>query len=315
MLARLLRAVIGAGLLLMAGLLAWGWASGRPGLGALLALAVLALHPVMLALEFTLAAAARGDDPTPRPTLRQWIAAWWGEVRQVPRVFFWRQPFLAGRVADHLPADAAGRRGVLLLHGFVCNRGLWNPWLLRLRALDVPFVAPNLDPVFGSIDGCIATVEAGVRRIEQATGLAPVVVAHSMGGLVLRRWWAELGDDARVHHAITIGTPHQGTWLARFAFSANGRQMRRGSGWLQALGRREPAGRSARFTCFYGHCDNIVFPPSTATLPGADNRHLEGTAHVDLVDRPEPWEELLRRLGLPGAEAAATAPPASATPR
>jgi triacylglycerol esterase/lipase EstA (alpha/beta hydrolase family) len=301
MLARLLRAIVGAGLLLMAGLLAWGWAGGRPGLGLLLALAVLALHPVMLALEFAFAAAARGDDPTPSPTLRQWIAAWWGEVRQVPRVFFWRQPFLAGRVADHLPETAAGRRGVLLLHGFICNRGLWNPWLLRLRALDVPVVAPNLDPVFGSIDGCIAAVEAGVRRIEQATGLAPVVVAHSMGGLVLRRWWAELGDDARVHHAITIGTPHQGTWLARFAFSANGRQMRRGSGWLQALGAREPAGRSARFTCFYGHCDNIVFPPSTATLPGADNRHLEGTAHVDLVDRPEPWQELLRRLELPAA--------------
>lgn len=311
MLARLFRGLIAAALLLMAALLAWGWHGGRPALGAALALAVLALHPVMLALEFMLAASGRGSDPSPRPTPGQWIAAWWGEVRQVPRVFFWRQPFLASRVADHLPPDAAGRRGVLLVHGFVCNRGIWSPWLLRLRTLGVPAVAVNLEPVFGSIDDYIAVVESGVRRLEQATGLAPVIVAHSMGGLALRRWWAELGDDARVHHAITIGTPHQGTGLARLAMSPNGRQMRRGSGWLRALATREPAGRGARFTCFYGHCDNIVFPPTTAALPDADNRHLAGTAHVDLVDRGEPWAELLRRLGL--ADAVASAQPV-ATP-
>jgi triacylglycerol lipase len=308
MLSRLLRVVFAAGVLLFVAALYWGWNSGRPLLGALLALAVLSLHPVVLAIEFVLAAASRGADPTPLPTLRQWVRAWWGEVRQVPRVFLWRQAFFAHRVPDHLPAESEGRRGVLMVHGFVCNRGLWSPWLLRLRALGVPAVAVSLEPVFGSIDHCIAAVEAGVRRLEQATGMAPVIVAHSMGGLVLRRWWAELGNESRVHHAVTIGTPHQGTALARLAFSANGRQMRVGSAWLQALAAREPPGRSARFTCFYGHCDNIVFPPAAATMPGADNRHLAGTAHVDLVDLDEPWQELLRRLELPAGPAASVSP-------
>ena len=148
-----------------------------------------------------------------------------------------------------------------------------------------------------SIDDYVACVEAGVQRLQQATGLAPVVVAHSMGGLALRRWWAEQGaNDQRVHHAITIGTPHHGTWLARFAMTPNGRQMQQASRWLQALAAREPATRAARFTCFYSHCDNIVFPPATGTLPGADNRHVVGAAHVHMADRPEPWEELLRRL-------------------
>jgi hypothetical protein len=49
-------------------------------------------------------------------------------------------------------------------------------------------------------------LEDAVRRLESATGLPPVIVAHSMGGLALRRWWAEHGDDSRVHHAVTIGT-------------------------------------------------------------------------------------------------------------
>jgi triacylglycerol lipase len=160
----------------------------------------------------------------------------------------------------------------------------------------VPFVAVNLEPVFGSIDDYLGIIEDGVRRLERATGCPPVIVAHSMGGLAVRRWWAEHGDNARVHHAVTLGTPHHGTWLARFAVSRNGLQMQRHSRWLQAVAAREPAGRYERFTCFFGHCDNIVFPPSTATLPGADNRHLEGVAHVHMTTRPEPWDELMRRL-------------------
>ena len=41
--------------------------------------------------------------------------------------------------------------------------------------------------------------------------------------------------------------------------------------------------RFAKFTCCYSHCDNIVFPASTATLPGATNLHIPGTAHVHLA--------------------------------
>jgi hypothetical protein len=79
--------------------------------------------------------------------------------------------------------------------------------------------------------------------------------------------------------------------------SPNGRQMQQMSEWLLRVGAAEPEGRTRRFVCFYSHCDNIVFPASTATLPGADNRHLPATAHVDMADHPAPWAELLRQLG------------------
>ena len=194
-----------------------------------------------------------------------------------------------------LPDDPRGRVGVVLVHGFVCNRGIWNAWLARLSERNQPFIAVNVPSVFGSIDEGTCVVGAAVERMAQITGRAPLIVAHSMGGLVVRRWWCSQ-PDARVRHAITLGTPHQGTWLARFAMSLNGRQMQPGSSWLQAVGRGEPPSRAQQFTCFYSHCDNIVFPPTTATLPGADNRHLAGVAHVQMVDRPEPWIEALRWL-------------------
>jgi triacylglycerol esterase/lipase EstA (alpha/beta hydrolase family) len=256
-------------------------------------------YALFLALEFVLVAAIHGTDPAPRATPGQLLRAWLGEVTTAPRVFFWRQPFRADVQPDHLGADSRGRRGLVLVHGFFCNRGLWNPWLARLRAQGIPFVAVNLEPVFGSIDAYPAIVDAAVRRVEAATGLAPVVVAHSMGGLAVRAWLATLGDVARVHRVVTIGTPHRGTWLARFALSRNGEQMQPGGGWLDRLAAREPAHRYGRFTCFYSHCDNIVFPASTATLPGADNRHLPAVAHVHMAYHEAVFGEVQRWLGAP----------------
>ena len=296
MLARLHQATTLGGLLLAA-VWAWlCWRAGYPGWALAGALLLVGGYALVLALEFSLLRLVHGEDPAPRATPGQLLRAWWGEVRSAPTVFWWRQPFFSRRWPDSLPATSQGRRGVLLVHGFVCNRGLWNRWLQRLHAAGVPVVAVNLEPVFGAIDDYVAQIEAALQSLERATGQAPVVVAHSMGGLALRCWWAGQQGDARVHHAITLGSPHRGTWLARFAMTRNSRQMRPHSAWLQALSEREPAGRAARFTCFYSHCDNIVFPASTATLPGADNRHLSGVAHVHMADRPEPWAELQRWL-------------------
>jgi pimeloyl-ACP methyl ester carboxylesterase len=296
MLARLQQALT-LGALLLAALWATACvARGLPWWAALGVVCVLGAHALVLGLEFLLLYAVHGSDPTPRAAPAALFKAWWGEVLSAPLVFCWRQPFRSQRWPDLLPAAAHGRRGVLFVHGFVCNRGLWNPWLQQMTAQQTPFVAVNLEPVFGTIDDYASIIERGMQQLEHCTGLPPVIVAHSMGGLAVRAWWALHGGDTRVHRCITIGTPHQGTWLARFAMTMNARQMRLKSAWLLGLAGSEAARHSTRFTCFYSHCDNIVFPAATAMLPGADNRHLPGVAHVHMADRPEPMAELQRWL-------------------
>lgn len=284
------------GLLLFASLWA-GIAVGlhRPVAAAAGALVILGGYALVLAIEFAALAYVNRHDPAPKARASDLIRAWWREVRSAPQVFCWRQPFFSRRWPDTELA-AKGRRGVVFIHGFICNRGLWNRWLARLAALDVPFAAVNLEPVFGSIDDYVDLVEAAVAHVEALTGQAPIVVAHSMGGLALRRWWREPGHASRIQHAITLGTPHAGTSLAALAFTTNGRQMRRHGSWLKELAAAEPAGLAERSTCFYSHADNIVFPASTAAWPGADNRHLIATPHVAMVDHPEPMAELLRRI-------------------
>jgi len=131
-----------------------------------------------------------------------------------------------------------------------------------------------------------------------------------MGGLALRAWLRAADNEARVHHVVTIGTPHGGTWLGRFSQVTNGSQMRLGSAWLTQLRSVESPQRYARFTCWYTNCDNIVFPTSTGSLPGADNRLMRGVAHVSLAFDAQVMQSSLALLGAPqsrGQVAAASA--------
>lgn len=312
MLARL-QQLITLGLLAVA----LGWAAffireGSPRLAAGAALSIVFGYALFLAAEFVMLWRVNRKDSTPRASIGRHIVAWWGEVLMAPRVFCWRQPFRSHAVPDFLPSDAH-RRGIVLVHGFVCNRGLWNPHMRRLRESGVPFVSVNLEPVFGSIDAYAPIIDDAVKQLECATGLAPVILAHSMGGLATRAWLDAFQADARIHRVITIGTPHHGTYLGQWAMVANARQMNLGSDWQKRLASREPATRYERFTCFYGHCDNIVFPAATATLPGADNRHLAGIAHVHMAHHEDVFREALRWVDLGSADSAATEAAATLT--
>jgi triacylglycerol lipase len=265
------------------------------------AIALLCLHAWVLALQFVLMWLQNRHDPAPPAHWHELLRAWWGEVLACTRVFGWHQTFREHALADE--PRVPGRRGIVFIHGYLCNRALWLPWFERLRRRDVPYVSLSLEPVFTSIDAYVEQVEAAVRRIERATGLAPVLVCHSMGGLVARAWlrWQATQDpgspgqgDARAHHVITIGTPHHGTWAASAAATPNGRQMRIGSDWLRDLARSETPERRRRFTCFYGHCDSIVFPASTAVLPDAQAHHVRACAHVQLTREDVVFEATLR---------------------
>lgn len=266
------------------------------------ALLLLNLQPLVLAFEFfVLLPWINRRDATPRPGWGQLLRAWWRESLTAHAVFGWHQPFHALRHADALGPEAHGRRAVVLVHGFFCNRGVWNRWMPALRRHGVPYVAVNLEPPFAGIDHYAPIIDQAVERAAAATGMPPLIVGHSMGGLAIRAWWRAQGTDAasRVMAAITIGSPHHGTFTARFAKADNARQMAQASDWLNTLAASESAEQRARFTCFYSHCDNIVMPASTAALPGADNRHLPGEPHVALAFAPEVFDEVLKRVRAP----------------
>jgi triacylglycerol lipase len=285
------------------------WWAQSPRLAVAVVLVATLSFTVVLAIEFVLLACVHRADPTPRAGAGELLRAWAGECVIALRVFGWRQPFRS-RVWPDVPGRP-GVRGIVFVHGYLCNRGLWNPWLARCTAQQRPCVAVDLEPVFSELDAYLPALDRAVERLERETGLAPLLVCHSMGGLVARSWLAATpGAALRVHRIITIGTPHGGTWLARLSRSVNAVHMRQTSDWLRGLGAREPAGCAARFTCFYSHADNIVFPPLAAVLPGSDARHLRATAHMAMAFHPEVFSEVdawLTERGPPGASDHGTA--------
>lgn len=295
MIARLQRAITSAVLLLVLGWAVFFLLRGEPGHAGWAALVVAGGYASFLAAEFVLAALSHEDGGPGRAGLAQLLQAWAVEVLTAPIVFCWRQPFRSRAIPDSVGASAAASRPVLLVHGFLCNRGFWNPWMKRLHAQGIRFVAPTLEPAFGSIDLYVDQIEREVQRLHAASGHPVVIVAHSMGGLAVRAWLRRHpSSDARVWRVFTIASPHRGTAIARHAPSTNGQQMRVGSRWLRALADAEPPDRLAKFTCYFGNCDNIAFPALRAMLPGARNQHVPATAHVHMASLPEIFDEVVR---------------------
>lgn len=287
-------AVLGCWLMaLWPGHSAWWWA------GAL-------AHPGVLGLQFMLAAwGSRGWAGRPGPW--GWVKAWAREWGDSVRIFGWLQPWRWCSEPDHCPPQLSpspspqSARGVLLVHGYFCNRGMWSGWVRRLRAAGHPVMAVNLEPLWGDIGSHGALLAEAVARLQQASGgLPPLLVAHSMGGLVVRSWLAQQPDAwAHIHQVVTLGTPHLGTWLAWGGRGCNARQMRWRSPWLQGLAAAEtmaPTMRAQRFVCWHSLADNIVMPAGTGLWPGAQDRLLTDVGHMALAEHPAVWADVMARL-------------------
>jgi len=275
---------------LLLGLLLGAWGGRHWGLPGALLMGWVGLFgwTVLVLPVFLLLRRLPRPEGQPQPSLAQCLRAagreWWA----YEKVFSWQQPFRSARHPDRCDASHQGRRGVLLLHGFRCNRGLWHHWVRQLDAQGIPHVSLSLEPPFASIDAYAEPVEAAIRRLEQATGRAPVVVAHSMGGLALRAWRrAVQAPPDRVHQVFTLGTPHAGTLMAQLSGAPNARQMRARSAWLQELAQSESADWWRRFTCVYSCCDQVVCPSVLALLPEAKSLVVPASGHLQLVYEPD----------------------------
>ncbi|MBX3421936.1 MAG: alpha/beta fold hydrolase [Pirellulaceae bacterium] len=284
MVRRLVLGLVLAQLLVIGAVCYW---SGPPWTWLILLLAGSSTWLFMLP-GFARMAIANRRDPAPRASLTELLFAWWIESWTMLKVFGWWQPFGWRQLPDSSQTERSEHACVVFIHGFVCNRGLWRPWMRFLRDNAVPYVSVNLEPLFGSIDKYVSLVEEAVGRAEKLGGRQPLLVCHSMGGLAARAWLAS-EDSAvdRVEKVITIGSPHHGTLVAEGAKARNGQEMRLASDWLVNLAQRERVQRPERtygkFVNWYSNTDNIVFPASTSVLVGADCRLLRGQGHVALT--------------------------------
>lgn len=180
---------------------------------------------------------------------------------------------------DRLPA---GRRVLLLVHGYGCNRGAWW-WLRRRLERDGYAVATlNLEPPYTDIGNFVPQLRQRIDAVCREAGVERLhLVAHSMGGLVARACLASDGA-ARVSSLVTLATPHGGSELARFGIGPNARQMTPDSAWLRAL----PPAVGFPVTAVRNEHDNFVMPQDLQRLPGAVDVALPGLGHLAMLFSP-----------------------------
>lgn len=188
-----------------------------------------------------------------------------------------------------LRPDPASRPGagmpVVLVHGYLSNRGYFSPMVRWLEARGVaPIHVPNFTSAFSTIEGFAEELAVEIERIATASGHGRVIlVCHSMGGLAARRYLQAHGES-RVARLVTIASPHHGTAQAVLGLGEHARQMRRGSTFLRALAEAEAARPPALpALSIYTVHDNLVAPQDTSRLEWARNVAVAGLGHIDVI--------------------------------
>ncbi len=294
MIARLLLAIVTSilVLVLLAGWLLAGWWPWPIALG-LSVMLMLGIHATILGIEFMLTwwlgRDSRPDSPYEMIDCGPRWLAW---LREIPAALWcfccvmpWlgNRPMASGRDPDKAP--------VLLIHGYFCNRAVFRSLARDLAKAGHRVGSVNLEPPMESIDLFTATIEDAVQALLAESGASRVtLIGHSMGGLAIRAWLRDYGD-ARMQRVLTLGTPHQGTRLARIGHVPIVRQMQPGNAWLLALAAGEGTERTSRFITLLAEHDNIVTPQFPQTLPGATVIVFRGIGHLDLA-----WHRLARQV-------------------
>lgn len=230
--------------------------------------------------------------PEARLGLGRRIALFWNEWQAIrrsgPRMIFYRW-----LTPDPPPAPAP--LPVLLLHGVLCNAGVWLGLSRHLAAQGLgPVYTLSYGPPLASIEVFADQLAAKVDAILRATDAAGVaIVGHSMGGLVARAYLRRHGAS-KVRLLVTLGTPHHGSvhaWLFPGACLA---QLRPGNPWLAALNAAALPG--CRVVSLWSRHDSMVAPQASSQLPGAEEVVITGVGHNALLADPAVFAAVAREL-------------------
>jgi pimeloyl-ACP methyl ester carboxylesterase len=299
-----------AAAMLAAGLLAYVQAApqahGPAGALRLAAGAVLvyaAVIAVFVAAYFTVAWIFRAPRP-PQARIggRGTLRLVWNEYRAI-LLAPWRMIFYRLLVRDppparalRVPAPTTRRAGipVLLVHGVLCNAGVWAVMWRHLHRVGIERVyALSYGPPLASIDRFAEQLHAKVEAIcAECQAGEVIVVAHSMGGLVALAYLRRFGS-ARVRRLVTIGTPWYGSYHAWAFFGTSLSQLRPGNAWLAALVPDAPLAEPPVVSIWSWH-DSMVTPQTSSILPGATNVALVGVGHNALLAE----RQVLERVAL-----------------
>jgi pimeloyl-ACP methyl ester carboxylesterase len=181
------------------------------------------------------------------------------------------------------PRKPDGYPPLIFVHGLGGNRGTFLPmssylWLLgRRRSYKIGFESGS------SLKEMATDLVEFIESVKESTGEPKVdLVGHSMGGLVARLAIETPALAGSIDTLITLGTPHGGTCIARYANTETIRLLRQDSPLLNELARR-PWPKDVRGVTCFSRNDLIILPPESAAVEGTMILDLSPATHYSYL--------------------------------
>lgn len=193
------------------------------------------------------------------PVIRLWLEASWFAFLLIIAVLL--DPILRRIKAKNAEADKDDLPPVLLVHGLYHNPSGWiyfrrhlqKAGFRKIHTVSYSSWKTDLAAVTGKLDAAVAKLES------QYPGKKPLLVGHSLGGLILRNWLSSEENQNRALGAITLGAPHQGSRMATLAFGQLGKSLHPSNPFFEELARTEKAA-SIPCVALVSEADTMVLP-------------------------------------------------------
>ena len=188
---------------------------------------------------------------------------------------------------DGTKVDRIHDTPVALVHGYFHNRSGFDYLSGVLRQHGFRWIhGMNYNALNHSIPDLAERFGRYVEDLRRVSGANRVhIVGHSLGG-VIARWYVEQLDGHKVvDTCVTIGTPHRGTYAAYLGIGPAAKDMRPGSGVMQALDHSLRRSK-VKYVNLYSDLDLLIVPGSYGLLPDRKNVHnhlIEDLGHTSLL--------------------------------
>lgn len=185
---------------------------------------------------------------------------------------------------------------VVLVHGLGGNRGTWTPlrMFLRLMGHRRMFAFGYED---GTIEAHAANLKEFILKVMEKTGTTQVdLVAHSLGGVIARYAIQRLSMSDAVRTLITLASPNQGTYAARYANTRLTVPLRPESRLLRDLNQDDLRKLPTKFIALFSDRDVYVVPKEMMTHPDAENHFIPNLSHNQHLHSPSVFRLVATKL-------------------
>lgn len=200
------------------------------------------------------------------------------------------------RHVEITPGKPDGHPPLIFVHGLGGDRGNFllmakYLWLTgRKRSYRVHF-----DPENSTLEMSEYLADY-IKQVLEITGEPQVeIVAHSFGGIISRLTIANYKLEPFIRTLITLGTPHNGTYPARFANTEKTISLRPQSDIIKSL-KNLPWPKNVKGFTFWSNNDLLVLPAESAMVDGTITIDMTPFTHFSYLFDPRSWIEVERSL-------------------